>query len=102
MNFETIHNYYERLVLQRIHEVAQAEGNAEEVDFWEDVACVALNQLPSRYVRHDVDLIFYMTPDEQAQVNLSVRDAVQMARQFVTSHRGTQRPATIHQEEKLA
>ena len=37
-----------------------------------DVACVALNRLPARYVRHDVDMVFYLTEQERKVINVSM------------------------------
>ena len=94
--FETIHNHYEQLVVDRIHELAEAGKTAStETDYLEDVACVALNQLPARYVRHTVDLVFYMTPDERAAMTRAVEEAVESALAYVERHRGEgNRPQT--------
>ncbi len=59
---DTIHNYYERLVLEQA--VRSNDRAASDSDFLSDVACLALNRLPPRYVRYDVDMTFYLTPDE--------------------------------------
>ena len=34
-----------------------------------DVACLALNKLPPRYVRHEADLIFYRTDVENSRMH---------------------------------
>lgn len=39
------------------------EGSNVDSDYLSDVACVALNRLPARYIRHEVDMAFYMTQD---------------------------------------
>jgi hypothetical protein len=57
-----------------------------------DIACVALNQLPPRYIRHDVDFSFYLTDDERADQKRRVGDAVAQAFSYVTS--GVARAAT--------
>ena len=63
-NFEQVHNYYERLVFEEV--ARRADGFPDfSNDMLGDVACVALNRLPARYVRHDVDLMFYLTEQER-------------------------------------
>jgi hypothetical protein len=48
-----------------------------------DVACVALNRLPPRYIRHIVDLSFYLTDRERLDNERAVDEAVHQAFQFV-------------------
>ncbi len=96
MRFEQLHNYYERLVIRRIMQTLVTEGEKLDTDYLEDVACVALNQLPARYVRHEVDLAFYMPTEERLAMERAVDEAVRMATRFVDEHRDdTQRPRTI-------
>lgn len=77
MNFEAIHNYYESLVIEYINnDVANNEYNE---DFLEDVACLALNQLPARYVRHDVDMAFFLTSSERQKMHDNIVNAVNTA-----------------------
>ena len=65
-------------------------------DYLEDVACVALNQLPARYVRHEVDLAFYMPVEERLEMERAVTQAVARAAELVNRHRGdATRPRTI-------
>ena len=97
MSFETIHNYYERLVLERISELATGPLANENEDFLCDVACVTLNQLPSRYVRHNVDMVFYMPVQERERIQIEVDEAVNKAIDYVNDHRGEKRPQTISQ-----
>jgi len=49
-SYDAIQNYFEPLVIQRLNEVAEGRPEEGDDDFLEDVACVALNHLPSRYV----------------------------------------------------
>lgn len=99
MNFEQLHNYYEHLVLNYITENLTNPVEKRDADFLEDVACVALNQLPARYVRHHVDLAFYMPQQERLEMEQSVQRAVETAREFVNQHRGDSRPETITAEQ---
>lgn len=97
MRFDSIHNYYEGLVFQEIEKQVQDNNLEQNEDYISDIACVALNQLPSRYVRHNVDMIFYMSPDEREQNELNVKEAVKMAVKYVDQHRHDERPETINQ-----
>ena len=79
MAFDNIHNYYEHLVLQRLNDMVQADFIDTDQNFLEDVACVALNQLPARYVRYDIDMVYYMTIKEREQIEYEVHKAVTAA-----------------------
>lgn len=87
MAFDNIHNYYEHLVLQRLNDMVQADFIDTDQNFLEDVACVALNQLPARYVRYDIDMVYYMTIKERDQIEYEVHKAVTAAIDYVTQHR---------------
>jgi len=82
INFEQVHNYYERLVFE---EVARLSGTHPDFtsDMLSDVACVALNRLPARYVRHDVDMMFYLTEHERHAIEQSMQEALSFAFSFV-------------------
>lgn len=81
-NFEQVHNYYERLIFEAV--AKQAIEHPEFTnDMLGDVACVALNRLPARYVRHDVDMMFYLTEKERHAIELSLEDALMFAFRFV-------------------
>lgn len=94
MNLESIDNFYEYLVSEYIQE--QLSHQYDDEDFLVDVACVALNQLPARYVRHRVDLMFFMPLDERSKMETDVANAVRTAIDFVEKHR-RKRPETISQ-----
>lgn len=84
LNFEEVHNYYERLVFeavaQRSHEPKYQSMTS---DMLADVACLALNRLPARYVRHDVDLMFYLTEPERQAIDHSLKEVLEFAFTFV-------------------
>lgn len=80
---DSIHNYYERLVLEEI--ARQSELASTDQDFCADVACVALNRLPPRYIRFDVDTTFFLSPVELQEIYDKVTHAVQEAIAYVTS-----------------
>jgi hypothetical protein len=48
-----------------------------------DVACVALNRLPTRYIRHEVDFVFYLSERERADNARHLVEAVEYAFGFV-------------------
>ncbi|RYZ93877.1 MAG: hypothetical protein EOO68_21250 [Moraxellaceae bacterium] len=79
-----IHNYYERLVLQEIFEQS-ARARDGDRDFLADAACVALNRMPPRYIRHDVDMTFFMSPQDMLEIHNKVVHAVTDAINYVES-----------------
>jgi len=86
MAFDNIHNYYERLVFNEIQKKVQANELENNEDFLGDVACVALNKLPAHYLRHDVDMAFYMTAEEKEEKAVKVKHAIVEAIDFVKTH----------------
>lgn len=82
INFEQVHNYYERLVFEDVVRLSEAHPNFTS-DMLADVACVALNRLPARYVRHDVDLMFYLTEHERHAIEQSLEEVLAFAFAFV-------------------
>lgn len=74
-------NYYEALVLAAIQKHARAhlpEGRIDEA-MLEDAACIALNQLPPRYIRHHVDTSFYLSTSDREAMETAVEKSVQHA-----------------------
>lgn len=86
VNFELCRNYYEGLVFDEVARQAAGTPLAHDPDAMEDTACLALNQLPVRYVRFAVDASFYLESDERAAMQEAVREAVGRALGFVASH----------------
>lgn len=87
MPIKQIYNYFEQKVAEEIQYRVKEEYPNCSADFLTDVACVALNRLPSRYIRYQVDMAFYMTQDELMHSNKLVADAVSDAFNFVINHR---------------
>ena len=83
MNFEAIHNYYESLVIEHVMNTVAKNGDHDE-DFLEDVVCLSLNRLPARYVRHDVDMAFFLTTREREKMQHDITEAVLDAVHTVT------------------
>ncbi|MEW6981782.1 late competence development ComFB family protein [Colwelliaceae bacterium 6471] len=83
---DDIHNYYEKMVLQHFNTLKIEEKYDE--DFIADLICVVLNQLPTRYIRHEVDMAFYLPASERFEMENNVKVAVSKALEFMQNHRG--------------
>ena len=81
-DFEQIHNFYERLVFEEVSHRSEKYPEFTH-DMLADVAFVALNRLPARYVRHDVDLMFYLTEKERHGIEQAMEDALSFGFRFV-------------------
>ena len=86
MERSQIHNYFEHLVFDYIdqHIVRSDQNNSD--DYYLDIACVALNKLPTRYVRYEVDMAFFMHPEERAKMTDAVEQAVNEAQKYIDEH----------------
>lgn len=73
----SVHNYYERLVLDALERDPVTAAYSQ--DLLADLLCLALNRLPARYVRHDVDTAFYLTQEERVAMHTRINQAVQDA-----------------------
>jgi hypothetical protein len=80
---DAIHNHHERAVFETVMSLAHRYGQTENRELLADVACVALNRLPPRYIRHEVDMAFYLTDKERAETDAAIGEAVSSAFQFV-------------------
>ncbi|EAR11002.1 hypothetical protein MED297_10841 [Reinekea sp. MED297] len=86
MSFETqISNYYEKLVVEELGRREDLADTSDDVLI--DMACVALNQLPSRYYRYSVDMAFYLSASENQAMEADVKSAVDHAISFVQAHK---------------
>ena len=83
MSFTSVRNYYENMVF---NEVTAQMGEKTSSDKQSDAACIALNHLPPRYIRHEVDMFFYLSPQEREEIIEKVRIAVSNAIEFMNSH----------------
>ena len=83
MKFDSMHNYYESLVIEYLTHTFAKEGDYSD-DHLEDVACVALNQLPARYVRHDVDMAFFLSTRERERMQQEIIEAVLNANKVIS------------------
>jgi competence protein ComFB len=81
-----ISNYYEQVVSEEIRRQLSSQDDTLGMDFMADVACVALNRLPTKYYRYEVDMAFYMSPNELFEVKQCVTKVVTEAIIFVELH----------------
>ena len=84
---DDIHNYYEKLVMQYFSSAKFDEKY--DVDFIADLTCVVLNQLPTRYIRHEVDMAFYLPPSERFEMEDKVKKAIAKALEFMVISKTT-------------
>jgi hypothetical protein len=82
IDFSSVHNHYERPVFDAVTRLAPGYPYLDEAAL-PDVACVALNRLGARYIRHSVDLSFYLTEKERLGMEQTISEAVAFAFEFV-------------------
>ncbi|MCO4800014.1 MAG: late competence development ComFB family protein [Colwelliaceae bacterium] len=81
---DDIHNYYEKLVVQNFAALKLEE--TYDADFIADLTCVVLNQLPNRYIRHEVDMAFYLPASERFEMESNVKVAINKSLEFMKLH----------------
>jgi len=81
---DDIHNYYENLLIELFNEM-EVEENYDS-DFVADLTCIVLNQLPPRYIRHEVDMSFYLPASERFEMKSKVKVAVQKGLEFMKAN----------------
>ncbi len=82
-DFTSLYNHHEREVFAVVADMAAEFPAVNSDDLLVDVACVALNRLPPRYIRHAVDYSFYLTEPERLEIDAAIREAVTYAFNFV-------------------
>ncbi len=98
MRFDSIHNYYETLVVRELIQTFVEDIRNMDEDYLQDIACIALNMLPSRYVRHDVDMAFFLTTNERIEIDKAVTDAVVKAKKRVDEQDDENKRANTFQQ----
>jgi len=80
---ELVTNFYERLVNSYLIKDAAPIAEITDESLLSDITCLALNMLPPRYIRHEVDMSFFLCDDErevmQAKACQAVDSAIEMA-----------------------
>ena len=84
--FELVHNHHERAVFAAVTEAAARFPGVEAKNLLADVACAALNRLPPRYIRHEVDFAFYLTDRERIDNERAIGEAVAYAFELSLIH----------------
>ena len=83
-DFTSVRNHNERAVFDAVQKHAtRYPGVAGNPELLADVACVALNRLPPRYIRHEVDYVFYLSERERGESDRHLLEAVDYAFGFV-------------------
>jgi hypothetical protein len=84
--FETVHNFYEQAVFRQVRNcLARYPEFAADIEGLADIACLALNRLPPRYIRNQVDMNFYMSKEDRAKFDAAVSASVEFAFRFMQS-----------------
>lgn len=83
IDFSDLHNYYEPLIYNYVLETVSVTEKIDDEELLKDLACLALNHLPARYVRHDVDMAFFLTSRERLAIQSAVVEAVDEALQQI-------------------
>lgn len=82
--FDTVHNINEETVFSAVGAAAARYPKiSNQPGVLADIACVALNRIPPRYVRHDIDLSSSMNDEDRTQNEAAVKAAVEFAFDFV-------------------
>ena len=84
VDFGSVRNHNERAVYDAVMRHAERYPVvSDRPDLLADVACVALNRLAPRYIRHEVDFVFYLSDRERVDSERQLLDAVEYAFGFV-------------------
>jgi len=95
MNYSSVYNFYEHLVFEYINETLLPNHSVKDEDFFLDVSCYALTRLPSRYIRHEIDMAYYLAPGERTEMENRVAQTVDAAAEFILDRleKGVERQA---------
>jgi len=85
MHFDLeIHNYYEKIMIE--HLASSNEYLTYDKEFMADVCCIALTRLPARYIRHEIDMSFYLSSDDRLKMNIEVVNAIKAAIDYLNTN----------------
>jgi hypothetical protein len=101
MRLRKIHNFQERLVNACIKTFSASYPSITNDRHLEDIACIALNALKPRYVRHLTDLHRYLTDDQRCTYEAEAGAAVRAAFEFVLFERAEslEQPALMAKQQ---
>jgi len=75
-----ISNYYEQLVIDHLWKITETHpDDSMSQTFLEDVACLALNHLPTCYVRNTIDKGINLNESQYQEMLEAVEAAIQVA-----------------------
>ena len=81
----SIFNCNEQLVLDELaRQTKELTFTDEQLS---DMACIALNKGPAKYIKHSVDRVFYMDEGEQVELDKLVKASVAEALTFVSQNK---------------
>jgi Late competence development protein ComFB len=84
--FCSVHNFNETAIFLEVSRTAPRYPTVFcHPELLADVACLALNRMPPRYICHDVDNVFFMTDNDCSKHHSEVAAAVEFAFAFVQS-----------------
>lgn len=86
MDLTSIQNYYEHLVIDYIQTEIFPEMTDKNNDYFLDIACFALTRLPARYVRHQIDMSFYLDSAERTKMTDEVKIEVDNAITYINKN----------------
>lgn len=74
---DDVHNYYEHLLRQSLYSLKLIDTHDE--DYIADFCCLVLNQLPTQYVRYDVDMCHFTSRDKHEEMLTKLQHAIDAA-----------------------
>ncbi|KZX81297.1 hypothetical protein A3715_05990 [Oleiphilus sp. HI0009] len=80
---DSIFNYHERLVVDEMSKQLKKHTFSEAQ--LSDIACLALNKVPAKYIKHSVDRAFYTSDVERMEIAAKIEKAVAEAIAYIAS-----------------
>ena len=66
-----------------LHIIKEIKGEEYDEDVLTDVLCIAINHLPPRYIRHEIDFLYYMSPIERQEIEEKAAKAIKDALAYI-------------------
>ena len=82
-----IHNYYEHLGVEKLTKRKLDQKHNKE--FLADLCCLSLSNLPARYIRHEIDMAFYLSSTQRQSMYDEVILAIDDALNYLTRQNKT-------------